>query len=502
MFMTQSIAWFEMTFASQSAATARAPDRPVSRWLKLCAISACLLIPALCTRLAFSALTDFTVWSHLRAGIWILHNLTLPRTPLFSQTIDHPWRDYSWFFDVLLGAGYRLLGLRALVATMMLLQIMTAAMLFWLARGSRRAIWIALSLAGIAQYALWWHKLTPTLASILLYGVELALIFRARASGDARPLRWLPLVFLLWANVDAQFIYGLLVLVLFVFTLAGERFLQAQHAAPILKAALWTLASCLAPLLNPYGYRVYSAALDQLQPSPLSAYIVELNAIPFRRPQEFALLLLTMAAFFVVGRRHRNGIFSFCLMLLTALLAYPSQHRTWLVIVSAVAVIGDSIPSLTVATSKRDHARLKLSTAGLATAIVIAMIVAMPSDRRLLSGPLAAVLPVRACDYIRDTHSSPPLFTSYEWGGFLTWYLPEYPVNIDSRVDAHGGQATLAYFKVTHGEIPLWRDVSFMAARTILLPPKLPMTAALGTVPDFKVAYCDEVATVLVKQQP
>jgi hypothetical protein len=68
--------------------------------------------------------------------------------------------------------------------------------------------------------------------------------------------------------------------------------------------------------------------------------------------------------------------------------------------------------------------------------------------------------PVRAANSIRQHDLPKPLFNSYDWGGFLTWYLPEYPVAIDNRADAYGEDRMLAYFKLTTGQVPLPEDPS------------------------------------------
>ncbi len=110
---------------------------------------------------------------------------------------------------------------------------------------------------------------------------------------------------------------------------------------------------------------------------------------------------------------------------------------------------------------------------------------------------VAKALPVGACDYIRANHLPGPLFNAYEWGGFLTWYLPEYPVVIDGRVDLYGEDINVQYFKLTNAQIPLNSDDHFLMAGALLLEHNSPMAAALSAGPRFTVAYQDSVAVVL-----
>lgn len=111
----------------------------------------------------------------------------------------------------------------------------------------------------------------------------------------------------------------------------------------------------------------------------------------------------------------------------------------------------------------------------------------------------AKALPVRACDFIRTHHLPAPVFNSIEWGSFLTWELPNYPVAIDIRVEAYQDLAA-RYFAVSQGEVPLDTDPSFVRAQTILLDKNSPLSKALRKFPNFKLAYEDDLAAVFVKQ--
>ena len=112
--------------------------------------------------------------------------------------------------------------------------------------------------------------------------------------------------------------------------------------------------------------------------------------------------------------------------------------------------------------------------------------------------------PARACDFIRDNHLPQPLFNEYSWGSFLTWYLPEYPVAIDSRIELYGDEITESYFKVIAGGVRLDSNSSLAQAQTLLLQKQSGMVTALTTLPpltsQYRLAYSDDVATVFVRR--
>lgn len=379
---------------------------------------------------SLSALGGMDVWSHLRTGVWMLQNHAVPRNGLFSQYPDLPWTAHSWGFDGLLAAAYKLMGLRALPVLLMVFKAALALIFFLLARGSRQNFWPPVLLAALVQYAIPGVQLQPALCSILLYAIELALLFHARRTGNVRPLRWLPLLFAIWANLDTQFVYGLLALVLLLAVVVAEEtcrrygavwFTGQAPSMPLGMTAVLTAASLLATLLTPYTYNGYGVPLRNFGPSALLAYLPELKAVGFRRPQEYALLLLAMMAFFSLGRRRLRDLFQLVLMIGCATLSFPSQRHSWLVAVASVAVIGDALSSKRGEPGQEGVRLGKLQNLATAGLVLLALWVAVSS--RIPSSPAALLirvgrtLPVLACDYIRKNQLPGPLFNAYEWGG-------------------------------------------------------------------------------------
>jgi hypothetical protein len=454
--------------------------------------------------LHLSALANADVWWHLSTGSWILQNHATPHTGLFSQYADLPWIASSWLFDVVLAATYKVMGLRALPVLLMAFKIAIAVVTFVLARGSRLNFWPAVVLAAAAQCAAPGLPPGTVLCSVVLFAIELALLFSCRRRGNARQLFWLPLLFVLWANLDIGFLFGLLVLLLFCAVVFAEqvgRFAKDPPAVPLRTAALVIAASFLATFFTPYSFHLYAAVSRGLW--SVAPYVRELRAMSFRRPQDYVLLLLAMAAFFSLGRRRSRDFFQILLMIGCLALAFTRQRDTWLLALAPVAVIADALPITLPSAEKERGGRLwrweALAIAGLVLISFVLVAITRIPGREALLNKVADNFPVRACDYIRANHLPPPLFNAYDWGGFLTWYLPDYPVSIDSRVELYGEEINSRHFKLIIAEIPLNADPSFANARTVLLPRNSPMAIALSGLPQFKVAYRDDVAMVLLQ---
>jgi len=459
-----------------------------------------------------SALADPDVWWHLSTGNWILLNHAVPHYGLFSQYSNLPWTDSSWLFDVLLAAAYRFMGLRALPVLLMACKVVIAVVTFVLARGSRLNFWPAVILTAVAQFAIPNLPPDPVVCSIILFAIELNLLFGARRTGNVRLLFWLPLLFILWANLNVGFMFGLLLLLLFSMVAFGEEIGSRSGAGvstgqrPVAAgiAAMVLAASFIAAFVSPYFFHSFAAASEELW--LLVPYVQNLHAISFRRPQDYVLLLLAMTAFFSLGRRRSRDIFQILLMIGCLALAFTRQRDIWVLALASVAVIADALPMGLASAGRENNGRpwkqTKLATAGLVLIVfIVAVISRIPGSRETLLSKVGETFPVRAGNYIRANRLPPPIFNAYDWGGFLTWYLPEYPVSIDSRTELYGNEIDARYFKVTTAEIPLDADPSFANARTILLSKDSPMAVALSAVPQFRVAYQDDVAMVLLQNQ-
>ncbi|HLI64149.1 MAG TPA: hypothetical protein VKV05_12175, partial [Terriglobales bacterium] len=471
--------------------------------------------------LHLSALTDSDIWWHLSSGLWMLQNHALPHTGLFSQSASLPWVDASWGFDLLVAGLYQVFGLVGLPILLMLLQVAVAIALFQLGCGGGRNFWAAVILAAVAQYSIAPMRPRPALCSLVLLACELALLLEVRRSGNTRALLWMPLLFFLWANLDRQFSYGVLVLTLFGFSVVVERLCRQagikwfEGRLPEInlgRLGLAVGASLVATLFSPYTYHLHAVVWQSAISSAADRFFPELHSMRFHRPQDYLLMLLVMTAFFAQGRRRSRDLFLFLLLIVFAVISFRWQRDAWLVVVAAVGAIGNVFaPGEPAEPSPRWRAEYP-ATAVLVLIALVVVITRLPNRGEghslvwshvpyTLWSKVEETFPVSACDYIRRNHLPQPLFNAYSWGGFLTWYLPEYPVLIDGRTELYGDTVNLPYFQVMDAEVPLESYPGFAQAQTFLLEANSPMAEALAALPAFHVAYQDNQAMVLVRAE-
>ncbi len=455
------------------------------------------------TSLTSIAKGDF--WWHLSTGLGILQMHALPHSGWFSQSAALPWMASSWLYDVLVAVGYRLLDLRFVPLLAVISKFALAVLLFVLAGGLRGRFWTAIVLSAVAQYVLGQMPPLPVFCSVLALAIELMLLFDFRRRGLIRSLYFLPLLFLVWANLDVHFVYGILTLLLLVAVCTAERWAHAEGivwlgsggtAVPIKALLSIAAASIIATCVTPYGWNAYGVFWTNAT-SAANAYFPDYQSLRFRTPQDYVLMLLTMAAFLSLGIRRSRDLFQIGLLALCTIAAFHAQRDTWLVVLAAVAVIANGAHR----EASSFEPRVAVGAA-VASAILLLVVVALRlPGREAVLAKIGEGYPVAAADYIRTNKLPAPLFNPYPWGGFLTWYLPQYPVAIDGRTDLYGADFNIQYAKVANFEAHYSTFPPLNDAATILLDKNSPMGKALPSARGFKMAYSDNVAVVLLRDR-
>jgi hypothetical protein len=104
-------------------------------------------------------------------------------------------------------------------------------------------------------------------------------------------------------------------------------------------------------------------------------------------------------------------------------------------------------------------------------------------------------LPVDAVEYIRQKRPEGRIFNSYNWGGYLLWVLPEYPVFVDGRTDLYADEIVDQWVQVVRAERG-WQDIlDFWNVKLILLEPHHSVIKELSEN-DWILMYKDDIAVV------
>ena len=113
--------------------------------------------------------------------------------------------------------------------------------------------------------------------------------------------------------------------------------------------------------------------------------------------------------------------------------------------------------------------------------------------------------PAGAVEYLREHRPPGPIFNHFNWGGYLIWTLPEYPVGMDGRTNLYGEERLRRAFETWRGADGWDQDPDLLLAGVVVAPKKLntQLTGLLRAAEDrWRIVYEDEVAVVFVPTEP
>lgn len=505
------------------------------RLLQLSALTLLLAgIGTLAFQLKFAAL-DVDLWWHLKVGDWIIAHFAVPHTGILSRTAaERPWVAYSWGYEVLLSRAYAWLGLVGMGIFGTFLTLAVAYAIYWMLLRLSGQFWLACVGTGIVCSAFLFNGMPrPFFFSIAFFAVTLTLLLEANRSGRIELLYWLPPIFFVWANLHIQFIYGLFLIGLFVGINLIERVANALHicpqfllppSLPVANLAGLSAACVLATLIGPNFYHPYLVVLEYSKAKFSYSVIVELQPLSFRGCSHFVELLLTAAGFFAVGWQASSGqstpgpensqqkkfdLFKLALLIAASVVAYRTMRDAWFICLPAAACVADAFLDQTGANreeagiGKAGFRETWLEKLGVAAAV--ALLLAVSANRtdfnqRGLDRAISDIYPVNAINFLRRNPEPGPLYNNLNWGGFLMWYMPEYPVAIDGRNDLYGDELDKVFYDCeiagkTYATNPYLND-----AGVVLLDSTLPLAKILTVDPRFRLVYHDEIATVFARR--
>ena len=469
---------------------------------------------------------DTDTWWHLRAGQWMAQNRAILQVDLFSYTrYGQAWQYPGWLVEVPMYWIYSAFGAGGLNIWTALMVTLSFGFIWRTMPGGvfLRAFVIILAVTVSGVY--WAAR--PYLVTFLLAAVYLLILenFRwRRDKNDVRNLWWLPALMVIWANSHGGFAAGFLIwgvylageLVQWIRSWLAQRFLSASgpiagNRRDILQLSLIGLAMLVAVCLNPSGPVMLLYPFKTIGIGSLQSFIQEWQSPNFHElnVQPFAWLLFTLLG--VVGAsRRRLALTDFLLIAgfaymglmaarniaLFALVAPPvvARHADALIQNLAGVMPLKSSPD---APPKRGQAILNYSLLGLLSlAVLVKLTLIFPQEPN--QEHFEETLPVQAIAAIRSEQPPGRLFNSYNYGGYLVWALPEYPVFIDGRTDLYDDEIIDQWLKVMRAEDG-WQDViNRWDVHLVMVEPDTPIVERL-VQQGWKELYRDEIVDVLAE---
>jgi tetratricopeptide (TPR) repeat protein len=481
--------------------------------------------------------TDTAV--HILAGREMLATHRVLDSDPFSFTVrGAPWFVNQWIPEIIFAVVHDAFGIRGLVWLRVVLLCATFGILAAVLRADPRVRLpigvVVLVIALYASYRLFIVR--PLLFSSLFLAILVAILESFRRGGKDR-LLLVPLVFAVWVNSHAGYVFGA---ILFAATLgaeaikhfAGGRLGPSLGARAIRRLALVFAGSIaasvvVASLVNPRGFRTVLLPFGLLKSDFFLKIIGEYQ--PADRTDLFFWILVGILLVGLVARLISRGARGSDLTdwMTTLPFAYQAwqTHRVvfpFVIVAAPAAARGLSflIDSIAAAARRprtsRPAAASGVPRASVAvSAVLAAMLLGLAASRAARDpffgdGLSPVTYPREPClRLLREGRFRGNLFHNDVWAGAVALYgWPRYPLFIDGRLEVYGE--------------PFWRDVYFRVLgcgdgwEKVL--ERYGMNAALlrvgspgrrdriGSVlrehPDWALVYWDELAMLYVRRIP
>jgi len=382
---------------------------------------------------------------HLKMGQLIISS-GIPQTDPFSYTMSSfPFIDHNWFSNVFIAIFFPFIGMVGLA-------LIYALMGFWVLNffpltnitfkktsETKKEFWsfkiglLLLSAVAVLPFA----GVRPQLESWLLISVLLAVLFDLPEKRFRYLLPWL---FLIWVNLHGSFALGLFVLFLFFV-------LELIETKKVVSEDFFIfLFSLLATFINPYGPRIWQEIWLTASDQSLKWTIVEWQpGILFLNLPFWFLVVLSFLFIFKYKNKFSLKKKYLYLFLLCQSLLTVRHTPLWVVFSLRITTEGFGYLFQEVVHYKFGLRRLEKI---LDYWFLLSLIIFCFGSVVILLGPKllerTGSYPEKAVEFLKINLLQDEIFSSYNWGGYLIWQLPEKKVFIDGRMPSWRWQANLA----------------------------------------------------------
>lgn len=446
-----------------------------------------MLLQEFLFRLPYFIFGDGSTGWHLATGHYILEHHTIPRNDFISYTFNgHPWIAYEWLTDTLMAIMEQWGGLNAVAVFFTSIIALTFLLLYERCRNTGCHFLVSVALTVIGGIASSIHFLARphifSMLGVLLFSTSLSLFSQGRITAR-RLLCLLCPSMLLWANLHPGFLYGFLLVVIYlaceavtILTLAHSprRKQSSSQATWLLIALLLTFA---ASLVNPYGFDLYTYIAHYLKGTKILSYTAEYNSPVFHGGSQSICLELVFASF-IIGlylSSNRLRLPQLVSFLVFGAMSLTSERNVPLFIVISLPMISELIGSTRNCPDTNQEKAIRApwcqilitkwndigssfdKTEGqckkhlLPIVSVLILLISAHYGGTLLGLPLLksgfsqSLMPSKTLAYIKEHHLPVKEGFNYDnWGGYI-FYKLGIPVFIDDRADFYGERFYFQY---------------------------------------------------------
>lgn len=483
---------------------------------------------------------------HLKYGEYFFQHGAILRDNTFSALMpNYQWANTSWLTDLITFASYNMGGLFGLT---ILGAIVVTLTFFVFSKVARLTIWDQTLLFPVILYL---EQPINAIAfrgqqlSLLLIGV-LFLILNLYAKNPKYILLTIPL-FLLWANLHGQFIFGLILFALWITLRIMQKLISRimdlrkdhlqkdkqglkksqknsalsrvlmqpkalfprEYIGEVLYLLGILIASAVVTVLNPFGIGIHTAALSHLG-SPLLQGIVEY--LPFETFSkewwnQIAVAILLSIGFLYLFFRNKvaKEVPLIGTILIVFSLSFDVRRYAWPAYYMAMPLLKPLTTYF-----KPDNKKTTALMSLLFCVILVGFAIYSKSpftqltsyDWNAYCASPYIKCSEKAAEYLKKEGLTENLYTLYGWGGWLIWNHPEIKPTIDGRMHLwrqNGYSAFEDYYAYEQN----MKDIDDSQYETVFMSKDKPIYTHLLTLTNqdkWKLVYEDENAGIFVRK--
>lgn len=447
-----------------------------------------------------SRIADPDLWWHLRNAKFTLENHRLPLFDTYTHTVaGSAWIDHSWLSELFFYSAFQHFGLYGIFVVFTLCVVVLSLGMFAMNLHETEdplAAGLVAIFCGLLAMAAYTPR--PQMFGWLCFLGIYSILLRFRKLRHA-PLWLIPFFFCLWINCHPGWPYGIVVFVIIgasglVSSDLGRIAVVPWSASERRQLAVTFVFSCVALLVNPYGYKLLHYPFDLALREKLTVGLVEeWGSVNFDDPRGIFVFILLAALFLMALSSNRRWRIDE--VVLTLFVLYGGLSHIRLLLPAALVLSPVLAPRLGRISSHvpgRERRALNLAF----TAVVLAFIIWSVPSQKMLRGQVEAYFPERAVDYLKAHPASGKMFNWYEWGGYLEFNLPGVPTFIDGRTDFFEGKAVLGDYLRIAGLADSEALLRRYEITCALIPRDSPLASLLSASPHWKAIYSDQQSII------
>ncbi|MBP8960825.1 hypothetical protein KBG31_01210 [Patescibacteria group bacterium] len=376
---------------------------------------------------------------HFKYGEYMVQNRKILRENIFSYTMpDYKWANSYWIPQIIMYSLYSLsetLGLTGDIGMSLVLSAAISVGILVILKKAPLEKWQVVT--GAIFLFSYFAKYTISVRPLLFSTIFMLFLIHTILH-NTQNIKFLPLLFVIWANSHADFTLGLFVLGIFNIVKLMTQGIKKEN----LGIHISSLACVAITLVNPYGIFLWETLLKETHPLQFFqiAEWLPLNNKDLLPNFVIAASLILIATIEMKEKKKNLGLIICILffLILSVRMIYFGRVLILLGIFPVLDFFKNMSPKAKQLLGVRNEKRIAKSVKIAGVVCAIFLVGSFLENIYLASleerWAKKAGFPYEKVQEIKRLGIEGDMFNEYDWGGYLIWKLPEYKTFVDSRM--------------------------------------------------------------------